>query len=158
MVADKNFNVMTLVTTIFNNVITIISWHIETLAQSEQIIQTFSVLFEDIQGYSGIFGYVQAYRGTFRHIEAYSGVIEAYRAVVRHIWKRKPCICNQPCHIQKPGLFTLEASSKAYQTYKMSMHIQSPGIVRTVYSSIFKDTQLYSGILTHMQPHSQAHN
>ena len=29
----------------------------------------------------------------------------------------------------------------------MTWHIQSPGIVRTVYSSIFKDIQGYSGYL-----------
>ena len=29
------------------------------------------------------------------------------------------------------------------------MHIQDPDIVRTVYSSIFKDIQAYSGILIH---------
>ena len=38
------------------------------------------------------------------------------------------------------------------------MHIQSPGIVRTVYSSIFKDIQAYSEILMHIQPHPQARN
>ena len=32
-----------------------------------------------------------------------------------------------------------EASSKACRTSKMLKHIKSPGIVRTVYSSIFKD-------------------
>ena len=36
------------------------------------------------------------------------------------------------------------------------MHIQSPSIVRTVYLSIFKDIQIYSGKLMHIQPHSQA--
>ena len=38
------------------------------------------------------------------------------------------------------------------------MHIQSPGIVRTVYSSIFKDIQAYSEILMHILPHPQARN
>ena len=36
----------------------------------------------------------------------------------------------------------------------MIMHIQSPIIVRTVYSSIFKDIQAYLEILTHIQPHT----
>ena len=34
------------------------------------------------------------------------------------------------------------------------MHIQSPIIVRTVYSSIFKDIQAYLRVLTHVQPHT----
>ena len=36
------------------------------------------------------------------------------------------------------------------------MHIQSPGIIRTDYSSTFKDIQAYSGILMHIQPHTWA--
>ena len=48
-----------------------------------------------------------------------------------------------------------EASSKICQTCKM---IQSPGMLKTVYSSIFKDIQTYSGILMHIQPHSQMRN
>ena len=40
----------------------------------------------------------------------------------------------------------------------MIRHIQSPGIVRTVYSSISKDIQAYSGTLMYIQPHSQVHN
>ena len=52
----------------------------------------------------------------------------------------------------------METSSKAGQAYKISMHIQSPGRVRTVYSTICKDIQAYSGILMHVQPHSQARN
>ena len=35
------------------------------------------------------------------------------------------------------------------------LHIQSTGIDGTVYSSIFKDMYAYSGILMHIQPHSQ---
>ena len=38
------------------------------------------------------------------------------------------------------------------------MHIQSPGIVRTVHSRIFKDLQTYSEILMHIQPQTQAHH
>ena len=38
------------------------------------------------------------------------------------------------------------------------MHIERPGIVRTVHSNIFKDMQTYSGILMHIQPLSQALN
>ena len=38
------------------------------------------------------------------------------------------------------------------------MHIQNPSIVKTVYSSIFKDIQAHSGILMHIQPHSHGCN
>ena len=51
-----------------------------------------------------------------------------------------------------------ESSSKTYWTRKMIMHIQSSNIVRTVYSSIFKDIQAYSGILTHIQSRLQTRN
>ena len=40
----------------------------------------------------------------------------------------------------------------------MIMLIQSPSFVETVYSSIFKDIYVYSGILMHIQPHSLARN
>ena len=38
------------------------------------------------------------------------------------------------------------------------MYIQSSGIVRTIYSTIFKDILVESGILIHFQLHSQACN
>ena len=38
----------------------------------------------------------------------------------------------------------------------MIRHIRGPDKVRTGYSSIFKNIQEYSGILMHIQPHSQA--
>ena len=40
-----------------------------------------------------------------------------------------------------------EASSKSCETCKMITNIQSPGIVRTVYSNIFKEILGYSGIM-----------
>ena len=46
----------------------------------------------------------------------------------------------------------LEASSKACQAYKMNMHVQSPGIVRTViqpFSRVFRYIQEYWCILSH---------
>ena len=41
----------------------------------------------------------------------------------------------------------LDAYSKPCQTSKMMRHIENPGIVRTVYSGIFRDIQQYSTIL-----------
>ena len=40
----------------------------------------------------------------------------------------------------------------------MISHIQSPDIVRTVYSSIYKDVQGYSGIVMHIKPPLQMRN
>ena len=51
-----------------------------------------------------------------------------------------------------------KASFKACQTRKMIMHTQSPGIIKTVYSKIFRDIYAYSGILRHIQSHSQVRN
>ena len=65
-------------------------------------------------------------------------------------------LCN-PC-IKNPGLFRTEASSKACRTCKMMKRIQSTSIVRTGYSSIFKDIQAYSRILRHSQSRSQPRN
>ena len=79
------------------------------------------------QGHSTIFSQVQAYWEILRHIEAYSGIIEAYGAT---------CLYNRAIFktlaYSKP-----EASSKDCPTCKVIMHIQSPVIVKTVYSSIF---------------------
>ena len=43
--------------------------------------------------------------------------------------------------------------SQSCWTCTMIMHIQSAGIVRTVYSNVFKDILEYSGILMEIQPH-----
>ena len=51
-----------------------------------------------------------------------------------------------------------DVSLEACQTCHVIRHIQRAGIVRTVYSSTFKDFQGYSGILMYIQPHSQARN
>ena len=73
-----------------------------------------------------------------RDIEAYSGIIEALEPQSGIITLRDPCIDN---HAIFRTLVYLErkASSKACQTYQISMHIQRPGIARTVYSIIFED-------------------
>ena len=67
-------------------------------------------------------------------MKTYSGIIEACEAITL----LKPCIYN--CDMFRIlAYLEAEASSKACQTCKMNMHIQSPGIVRIVYSSIFKN-------------------
>ena len=50
------------------------------------------------------------------------------------------------------------ASSKICETYKMIRHIQSRGIVRRVYLSVFQYIEGYWAMLMHIQPHSQMRN
>ena len=90
---------------------------------------------------------------TLRYIEVYLGITEAYGAIVRNIR-------NNRAIFRTLAYLEAEASSKVCRTCKMMMHIQSPGIVRTIYSSVFKDIKASSEILIliHIQPHSQALN
>ena len=46
------------------------------------------------------------------------------------------------------------AYSKLFQTSKMVRHIENPGIVKTVYSDIFRRSQGHSPIFSHVQGHS----
>ena len=63
---------------------------------------------------------------------------------------RNPCIYHRAIFRTLDFLYP-EASSKSCRTCNMIMHIQSPGIVRTVYSNVFKDILEYSGILMEIQ-------
>ena len=58
-------------------------------------------------------------------------------------------------HLDRSSVHHLDRKEKQR---KMTMQIQSPSINITVYSSIFNDILVYSWILMHIQPHSQAHN
>ena len=86
-----------------------------------------------------LFRYIQVYSTFLTHIHAYWGIfwlIQAYSA---------PCVTLvylQHSHISS-RLLELEAYSKPSET--LTRHIQSPAIVRTVYSSII---QPYSGMFT----------
>ena len=105
--------------------------------------------------FSGIFSCIQKHSAMFRHFEGHQTILRSFR----HYW-------GILCHFQKySGLcVTLayatmaylesEASSKACSTCKMIRHIWSPGIVRTIYSNIFKDIYGYLETLMHIQPHS----
>ena len=127
-----------------------ISRHIE----NPGVVRTvYSGIFRLIQRHSAIFSLFQAYWVALRYIEVYLGIIEAYGAIVRNIR-------NNLSIFRTLAYLEAEASSKACRTCKMMMHIQSPGIVRTIYSSVFKDIKASSEILIliHIQPHSQALN
>ena len=107
--------------------------HIENPGISEQFIQAFS-------GILGTFSNIQPLSGILSDIKAYSDVIEPYSDIFRTLCN--PCIYNRPIfrtlsHVEP------EVSSKVCRTCKMIRLIQSPGIVRIVYSSIFKDIQEY---------------
>ena len=101
-----------------------------SLAYSEQFIQTFPGIFRDFQKYSATFSVFKAYRGIFR-----CWYIEVYSVIFRILCN--PCIYNRIIFRTLAHLDP-QASSKACGTRKMIRYIQSPGIIRTVFSSIFK--------------------
>ena len=114
-----------------------------------------------------LFWHFQAYWRTFRTIQLCSGILRALRhnETFIHI---EPCsdilrtLCNACIYnsaiLKNLTYFKPWASSKACETCKMIRHIQSPDIVRTGCSSSFKDIWGYSGILMHIQSHSEARN
>ena len=83
------------------------------------------------------------YGGVWSHNQKYSELF-GYSEIFGNI--RNPCIYNRAI-FRTLAYLEPKASSKACRTCKMIMHIQSPGIVRTIYSSIFKDIYAYSEIL-----------
>ena len=96
-------------------------------------------LFRHIQGQSAISSLVQAYRETIGYIEAYLGIIEAYESysdIFRTLCN--PYIYNRDI-FRTLVLLEPDVSSQPCGRCKMIRHIESPGIVRTVYSSISND-------------------
>ena len=116
---------------------------------SEQFIQAFSDIFKDIQQYSAMFRPISRhYCSILSYVQTYSDicVIHKYNHYkYNHYIFRTLAYSNlEP-----------ETSSNTCQTCQMIKHIQSPpGIVRTVFSSIFKNILGYSGILMHIPSHS----
>ena len=106
---------------------------LRTLAYSEQLIQIFSGIFRDIQQYSGILRDIKTYRGIFRHC----GYWSIFSSVIFRIL-RNPHICNRTIFRTLAHLEPT-ASSKVCGTSKMIRYIQNPGMIRAVFSSIFKD-------------------
>ena len=116
------------------------------------IIRTvYSGIFRHIQWHSAILSHFQTYWGTLRHVEAHSGIIEAIFRILCNPYIYKCGILKTLTHLEP------KASAKACWTCKMTRHIQSPGIVRTLckhfqgYLGIFRDIDAYSSTLTGMQ-------
>ena len=124
--------------------------------ENSDIVRTaYSGIFKQNQEHSAIFSHVQAYWEILGPIETLLRHIEPYPDIFRTLCH--PCICNSTM-LRTLIHLELEESSKACRKSKLIKHIQMPGIVRTVYSSIFKDVQGYSGILIHIQPNSLVDN
>ena len=108
---------------------------------------------------------IEAYSGTFRNIQPCSSISRQIKAFIQALMRHteqfldlfrtlcNPCIYNRTI-FRTLAYLEIKASSKTCQICKMISHIQSSGIVTTVYSSIFKDLQVYSEILLHIQQHS----
>ena len=121
-------------------------WHIKNF------IQKFSGIFRNIQQYSAMFVQrgIKAYwdiQALLKHIEPYSDILRT----LRNPWIHNHALFRTLAHLES------EASSKACQTCKMMRNIQSPVIVRIVFSSFFNDIQGSSEMLMPIQPHSQAY-
>ena len=88
-----------------------------------------------------IFRKIQPYSGILRDIKAYWGIFTCYWRWSHNQTYSEVCVTLPYTIVPYSEMSYLEpeASSKACQTYKMSMHVQSTGIVVTVYSSILKD-------------------
>ena len=110
--------------------------HIENPGMSEQLIRAYSDI-RDIQQYSAMVGHIEGYLGIFipevysllRHVKQYSDI---FRTLYN------PCIYSRPI-FRTAAHLEPEASSKSSRTCKMIRHIQSPSLVKRVFSSIFKD-------------------
>ena len=87
----------------------------------------YSGMIRHTQRHSAIFNNVQAYCGALRHTETSLRHIEQYSDIFRTL--HNLCINNRA----NPGTF------RAWRTCKIIRHIQSPAIVNTVHSSVFKD-------------------
>ena len=170
--ADKKFNIITLVTVlfslhceIFGNLAHLIpeayskpcqiSNMMRYIENPDMVRKVCSGIFRHIQEHSAIFSHVQVHWGTLRNIEAYSGIVEVFWAIFITLWN--PYLYNRAI-FRTLGHLEREAASEACGTSKMIWHIQSFGIVRTFYSNIFEDILKYSGILMHIQSHSQVRN
>ena len=73
--------------------------------------------------------------------------------MVRH-FKNLAAFANFPksCEISK-NTFFYRTPLAAFLIITILHHIENPGIVKTVYSGIFRDIQQYSAMLKHIEEH-----
>ena len=109
--------------------VTMIAVLLQLLAAYWEPWHNLNSLFRHFQAYpAGLFTNIQPYSGISRvlkHIQVHSGLIDAYEAIIRHIFAalRNPCI--KPCHTQNTGIFKTQdifksLSSKMYDNYAYS--------------------------------------
>ena len=111
--------------------------------------QTSSGIFKNIQWCWVILRYINAYWGIFRH---YWGIWSSNKTYLA-LW-----VILVYTNVPTMSYLEAEASSKACQTCKMIMHIQSPDHSQ---NNLFKHFQRYLGIfrdMMHIQPLSKTHN
>ena len=87
--------------------------------------------------HSSIFRHIQGHTCILRHIQELLRNIEPYN-IQTYPNLSNPCIYSRAIFRTLPYLEP-EATSKACQICRMIRHNESPDIVRTVYSYIFKD-------------------
>ena len=102
--------------------------------------------------YSETVSNIQSCSGILRDIKAYLSIFKHYWGIIKNIRTLSLCIYNRAI-FRTLAFLEPEASSESCRTCKIIMHIQSPCIVRTVYSNVFKDTLEYTGILMEIQPY-----
>ena len=110
MVADKNYNLITLVIKIMM-LLSLYRDIFRTLAELEQLIQVYSGMFI----HSGTFRNIQPCSGILRDNEGYWGIFRHYwgvRATIRHNYSAWP-LHRQSRHIQNSGLFRTEGIFKS---------------------------------------------
>ena len=108
---------------------------------------------------SGTFGNIQRCSDMLRDIKVYWGIFRQFSGKLSRIQTYSElCVTfanSQLCHIQNLAYLELKTSSKTCKTCKNNKHIQSPRLVRTVYSSIFKqifrDIQEHQSIFSYTQ-------
>ena len=122
------------------------------LAQSVQFIKKFPDIFRNILQYSAMFRYTDRHKDILRHIQALLGILSHIQTYSELCVTFAYTIvsCSEPQHIQNARH---PQNSHIHPYIHNLRYIQGTGIVKTVYSSIFNNSQGYSGILMHIQPH-----
>ena len=144
---DKNSIVITLVTRKMLSYSG--QWHI---SHQKHIRNTFKHLryksyWEPWHGQNSLFRHFQAFSATFSHVQAqwktlrHTETSRHYCGIFSLFWTYS-CLYNRAMFRTLAKLEN-KVSSKDCQPCKVIKHIQSPSMVRTVYSSILKNIQGY---------------